>query len=118
MRSQLSGYDERWRGARNSYRTFVGKPLGKWLIERPRRRWEDTIKVDLNNIDCENWKCVKVVQDCAQRWASVLAVLNLFSITGGLVGLFMQVCHIYFSITTEFADTCHSCFVAGTGVYR
>jgi hypothetical protein len=36
---------------RNVYMVLVGKPEGKRLIERPRRRWEDRIKMDLRKID-------------------------------------------------------------------
>jgi hypothetical protein len=32
---------------RNVYRVLVGKPEGKRPLERPRRRWEDGIKMDL-----------------------------------------------------------------------
>jgi len=32
---------------RGSYRASVGKPEGKKLLGRPRRRWEDNIKMDL-----------------------------------------------------------------------
>jgi hypothetical protein len=35
---------------RNMYRVLVGKPEGKRQLERPRRRWEDGIKVDLREI--------------------------------------------------------------------
>jgi hypothetical protein len=35
---------------RNSYRTFVGKPEGKRLLERPKRKWVDNIKIDLIDI--------------------------------------------------------------------
>jgi hypothetical protein len=34
------------------YRVLVGKPEGKSPIERPRRRWEDGIKMDLREIGC------------------------------------------------------------------
>jgi hypothetical protein len=39
---------------RNIYRVLVGKPEGKRPLERPRRRWEDGIKVDLREI---GWGC-------------------------------------------------------------
>ena len=39
----VAGIGER----RGSYRNFVGKPEGKRLLERPRRRWEDNIKMIL-----------------------------------------------------------------------
>jgi hypothetical protein len=35
---------------RNVYRVLVGKPEGKRSLERPRRRWEDGIKMDLREI--------------------------------------------------------------------
>jgi hypothetical protein len=35
---------------RNVYRVLVGKPEGKRPDERPRRRWEDVIKMNLNEI--------------------------------------------------------------------
>jgi hypothetical protein len=35
---------------RNVYRVLVGKPEGKRPLERPRRRWEDGIKMDLREI--------------------------------------------------------------------
>jgi hypothetical protein len=39
---------------RNVYRVLVGKPEGKRPLERPRRRWEDGIKMDLRDI---GWGC-------------------------------------------------------------
>jgi hypothetical protein len=39
---------------RNLYRVLVGKPEGKRSVERPRRRWEDGIKMDLREIV---WGC-------------------------------------------------------------
>jgi hypothetical protein len=35
---------------RNAYRILVGKPEGKKSLGRPRRRWEDNIKIDLRDI--------------------------------------------------------------------
>jgi hypothetical protein len=35
---------------RNAYRILVGKPEGKRSLERPRRRWEDNIEMDLREI--------------------------------------------------------------------
>jgi hypothetical protein len=36
-----------WRGA---YRALVGKPEGRTPLEKPRRRWEDNIKLDLRGV--------------------------------------------------------------------
>jgi hypothetical protein len=41
-----------WGEGRNVYRVLMGKPEGKRPLERPRRRWEDGIKVDLREIGC------------------------------------------------------------------
>jgi hypothetical protein len=40
---------------RNVYRVLVGKPEGKIPLERPRRRWEDGIKIDLGEIGWGVW---------------------------------------------------------------
>ena len=37
---------------RGVYRVLVGKPEGKRSAERPRRRWEDNIKMDLQEVGC------------------------------------------------------------------
>jgi hypothetical protein len=37
------------------YRVLVGKPEGKTPLERPRRRWEDGIKMDLSEIGWCVW---------------------------------------------------------------
>ena len=43
--------------SRHAYRVLVGKPEGKNPLGRPRRRWEDNIKMDLREVDCDvrNW---------------------------------------------------------------
>jgi hypothetical protein len=40
---------------RNLYRVLVGNPKGKRPLERPRRRWEDGIKMDLREIVWGVW---------------------------------------------------------------
>jgi hypothetical protein len=37
------------------YRVLVGKPEGKKLLGRPRCRWEDNIKMDLQEVGCGVW---------------------------------------------------------------
>ena len=37
--------------SRNAYRVLVGKPEGKRPLGRPRRRWEDNIKMDLREVE-------------------------------------------------------------------
>jgi hypothetical protein len=62
---------------RGVYRVLVGKHEGKRLLGRPRRRWEDNIRMDLQEVGCgcEDW--IGLDQD-RDRWrALVSAVRNL-----------------------------------------
>ena len=59
------------------YRVLVGKPEGKRPMGRPRRRWEDDIKMDLQDVggSYEDW--MELAQD-RDRWrALVSTVMNL-----------------------------------------
>jgi len=59
------------------YRVLVGKPEGKRPLERPRRRLEDNIKIDLQEVrgGCGDW--MDLAQD-RERWrALVSTVMNL-----------------------------------------
>jgi hypothetical protein len=49
-RMRWAGHVARMEEGRKVYRVLVGKPEGKRLLERPRRRWEDGIKMDLREI--------------------------------------------------------------------
>jgi hypothetical protein len=46
-----------WRRGRSVYRVFFGRPKGKRPLGRPRRRWDDNIKMNLREIgiDGANW---------------------------------------------------------------
>ena len=62
---------------RDVYRVFVGKPEGKRQLGRPRRRWEDNSKMDLQEVGCEGVEWIEVAQD-RDRWrALVNAVMNI-----------------------------------------
>jgi hypothetical protein len=45
-----AGHVARTEAKRNAYRMLVGKPEGKRPLGRPRRRWVDSIKIDLRGI--------------------------------------------------------------------
>jgi hypothetical protein len=62
---------------RKVYKGLVGKPEGKRPLGRPRRRWEDGIRMDLTEIGsgCVDW--IRLAQD-KDRWRAVVsAVMNL-----------------------------------------
>jgi hypothetical protein len=62
---------------RGVYRVLVRKPEGKRPIGRPRCRWEDNIKMDLQEVGCGGMDLIELAQD-RDRWrALVTAVLNL-----------------------------------------
>ena len=64
-------------GRRGVYRVLVGKPEGKRPIGRPRRRWEDSIKMDLQEVGCGSMDWIELAQD-RDRWrALVIAVMDL-----------------------------------------
>ena len=47
-----AGHVARMGEGRGVYRVLVGKPGGKRPLERPRRRWEDNIKMDHEEVGC------------------------------------------------------------------
>jgi hypothetical protein len=65
------------RDRRGVYRVLVGNPEGNRPLGRPRRRWEDSIKMDLQEIGCGGMDWIRLAQD-RDRWrALVNAVMNL-----------------------------------------
>jgi hypothetical protein len=46
---------------------LVGKPVGKRPLGRPRRRWEDNIKMDLQEVECRDMDWIDLAQD-RDRW--------------------------------------------------
>ena len=55
----------------------MGKPEGKRYFGRPRRSWEDNIKMDLQEVGCGAMKWSELVQDRGRWRAFVDAVMNL-----------------------------------------
>ena len=60
------------------YKVLMGKPEGKRPLGRPRRRWEDNIKMDLQEVGCGIMTWIELSQD-RNRWrALVNAVMNFW----------------------------------------
>jgi hypothetical protein len=62
---------------RGVYRFLVGRPKGKRPVGRPRRRWEDNIKMDLREIGINGANWIQLTQDSVQRRAFLKTVMNL-----------------------------------------
>jgi hypothetical protein len=62
---------------RGIYRVLVGKPGGKRSLGRPRHRWEDNIKMGLQEVGCGGMDWIELAQD-RDRWqALVNVVMNI-----------------------------------------
>ena len=59
------------------YRVLVRKPEGKRPLGRPRRRWEDNIKMDVPEVGCGVMDWIKLAQDRDMWQALVNAVMDL-----------------------------------------
>ena len=61
---------------RGVHRVLVGKPEGKRPLGRHRRRWEDNIKMDHQEVGggCGDW--MELAQDRERWWALVSTVMN------------------------------------------
>ena len=61
---------------RGVHRVLVGKPEGKRPLGRPRRRWEDNIKMDLQEVGGVGGDWVELAQDRLRWRALVNTVMN------------------------------------------
>ena len=62
---------------RGVYRVLVGKLEGRRPLARPRRRWEDNIKMDLQEVGCGGMDWIQLAHDRDRWWALVNAVMNI-----------------------------------------
>jgi len=62
---------------RGAYRVLVGKPEGKRPLGRPRRRWVDNIRKNLQEVGCGYMDWIGLAHD-RDRWRTLVsAVMNL-----------------------------------------
>jgi hypothetical protein len=62
---------------RKVFKVLVGKPEGRRPLARPRRRWEDGVRMDLRVIGLGGMDWIRLAQD-RDRWRAVVsAVMNL-----------------------------------------
>jgi hypothetical protein len=80
-RSKIKSRRMRWAGhmpcmgeGRGMCRVLVGKPEGKRPVGRPRRRWEDNIKMDLQEMGFGDKDWIELAQD-RDRWRALVNVV-------------------------------------------
>jgi len=72
-----AGHVARMGEVRGVYMVLVGKPEGRRPLGRPRRRWVDNIRMDLQEVGCGYMDWIGLAQD-RERWRTrVSAVMNL-----------------------------------------
>jgi len=77
-RMRWAGHVARMGEERGVYSVLVGKPEGKRPLRRPRRRWVDNIKMDLQEVGCGYMDRIGLAQD-TDRWRTLMsAVMNLW----------------------------------------
>ena len=75
-RMNWAGHVARMGDRRGVYRVLVGKPEGKRPLGRPRSRWENNVKMDLQEVGCGGVDWIELAPD-RDRWrALVSAVMN------------------------------------------
>ena len=75
MRGACSAYGER----RRLYRFLVRKPERKRLLGRPRRRWENNIKIDFLEVGCGDMDWIELAQD-NDRWLALVNAVMSFRV--------------------------------------
>ena len=77
-RMRWAGHVARMGEERGVYRVLVGKPEGRRQLGRPRRRWGDNIRTDLQEVECGYMDSIGLAQDRDSWRTLVSAVMNLW----------------------------------------
>ena len=78
-RSRWAGHVARMEESMSAFKILTGKPTGKRSLGRPRRRWEDNIRMDLEEIGIIVGNWVDSAQDKEYWGVLVNAALNLLA---------------------------------------
>ena len=76
-RLSWEGQVARMEQSRNAYRVLMGKPVSMRPLGRPRRRWENNIKMNLRGVGCDPRDWIVLAEDRDQWRAYIRAVINL-----------------------------------------
>ena len=75
--SAYTGHETRMEEGRSAFKILTGKPTGRKPLGRPRHRWEENIRMDLEEIGINAGNWVDSAQDRNYWRALVNAALNL-----------------------------------------
>ena len=78
-RMRWAGHVARMGEDRGVHRVLVWKPEGKRPLERPRRRWEDNIKMDLQEVGGVRGDWMELAQD-RDRWRALVGRVRDFRV--------------------------------------
>jgi len=78
-RMRRAGHVARMGEGRGVHRVLVGKPGGKRTLGRPRRRWEDNIKMDLQEVGGVRGDWMELAQD-RDRWRALVGTVRDFRV--------------------------------------
>ena len=78
-RMRWAGHVARMGEVRGVYRFLVGKPEGKRPLGRPRRRWVDNIRMDLQEVRCGCIDWIGLAQD-RESWRTLVSVVMNFGV--------------------------------------
>ena len=76
-RMRWAGHVARVGEGRGVYKVLVEKPEGRRPLGRPRCRWENNIKMDLQEVGCGGMNWTELAHDRDRRRALVIAVMDL-----------------------------------------
>ena len=78
-RMRWAGYVAHMGEGRGLHRVLVRKPEGKRPLARPRRRWEDNIKMNLQEVGGGCGNCMELAQD-RERWRVLVSTVMNFRV--------------------------------------
>jgi hypothetical protein len=78
-RMRWAGHVARMGEERGVHRMLVRKPEGKRPLGRPRRRWEDNIKMDLQEVGVVRGNWMELAQD-RDRWRALVSMVRNFRV--------------------------------------
>jgi hypothetical protein len=78
-RMRWAGHGARMGEDRGVHRVLVGKPEGKRPLGRPRRRWEDNIKMDFQEVKGGRGDWMELAQD-RDRWRALVGTARNFRV--------------------------------------